>query len=98
MSLRDDWKKTGSDLGHAFAGLGKNIGRSAKDGVDYATDAVSDNKEANENKETVYNDGSWRKTGKDLGGAFKGLAHSLLESAETGLSKLDGDKEKKDQQ
>ena len=36
MSLRDDWKKTGKDLGHAFQGLGKSIIRSVKPGADKA--------------------------------------------------------------
>ncbi len=38
MSLRDEWKKTGKDLGHAFQGLGKSIVRSVKAGVDKADD------------------------------------------------------------
>ncbi len=38
MALRDDWKKTGSDLGHAFEGLGKNIVRSARKGLTKATE------------------------------------------------------------
>ena len=36
MSLRDEWKQTGKDLGHAFQGLGKSIVRSVKTGVDKA--------------------------------------------------------------
>ena len=36
MSLRDGWKKTGKDLGHAFQGLGKSIIRSVKTGADKA--------------------------------------------------------------
>ena len=35
-SMKDSWKDTGSDLGHAFKGLGKNIIRSGKTGVDKA--------------------------------------------------------------
>jgi len=89
MALKDDWKKTGKGLGQAFAGLGNNICRSMKDGVGYAADATDDEIHSAEKKETVFNDGSWRKTGKELGGAFKGLAHSILKSAEIGLSKLD---------
>lgn len=36
MSLRDEWKQTGKDLGPAFQGLGKSIVRSVKTGVDKA--------------------------------------------------------------
>ena len=53
MSLRDEWKKTGKDLGHAFQGLGKSIVRSVKTGVDKADDwASSDEAPASEATET----------------------------------------------
>lgn len=35
-SIKDDWKKTGSQLGHAFAGLGKMLIKTAKTGVEKA--------------------------------------------------------------
>ena len=34
MSLKDDWKKTGKDLGKSFAGLGKSIIKSVEAGAD----------------------------------------------------------------
>ena len=99
MSLRDEWKETGANFGHAFGGLGKNIGRSVKDGIGAADDAISDRD--TDRKKTVFNDGSWRGTGKALGGAFTGLAKSIVRSARTGLAKIDKndplDDETKDQ-
>ncbi len=89
MALRDEWKQTGKDLGGAFKGLGKNIGRSAHDVVEKADDAISDENDKVVDDSNVFNDGSWRKTGKDLGGAFKGLGKSIIRSAKTGLEKLD---------
>ena len=51
-SLKESWKETGSDLGNAFKGLGKNIVRSVKTGVDKATDwAEGDDKEKPERPE-----------------------------------------------
>ena len=36
MALRDEWKQTGKDLGHAFEGLGKTVVRTLRVGVDKA--------------------------------------------------------------
>ena len=33
MSLRDTWKNTGTELGHAFKDLGKTLIKTAKEGV-----------------------------------------------------------------
>lgn len=53
MSLRDEWKQTGKELGHAFQGLGKSIVRSVKTGVDKADEwANSDEAPASETTET----------------------------------------------
>ncbi len=38
MSLKDSWKQTGTDLGHAFKGLGKSIVKTVKTGADKAAD------------------------------------------------------------
>lgn len=35
-NVKQEWKKTGSDLGHAFAGLGKMLIRTAKVGIEKA--------------------------------------------------------------
>ena len=107
MALKDEWKETGKGLGQAFANLGKNIGRSAKTIVDNVTGNDKDEKkETGENTapeaaeaekdSTVFNDGSWRNTGKDLGNAFANLGKSILHSGKEGINKVsdavDGDK------
>ena len=54
MSLRDEWKQTGKDLGHAFQGLGKSIVRSVKTGVDKADEwANNDVAPASETTDTT---------------------------------------------
>ena len=35
-NVKQEWKKAGSDLGHAFAGLGKMLIRTAKVGMEKA--------------------------------------------------------------
>ena len=37
----------------------------------------------------MTNDGSWRETGKELGGAFVGLGRTLLHTAEAGVDKAE---------
>ena len=99
MALKEEWKDTGKGLGKAFKGLGKNIVRSVKTGVD-KIDETDEEKAQNEGKETVFNDGSWRETGKELGHAFKDLGQSILHSAKTGVDyvdeSFDDKKDKKD--
>lgn len=99
MALKDDWKDTGKGLGQAFSGLGKSIVRTVKDGVDAVDDwAESDKKEeaanaenagheAEEKESSVFNDGTWRKTGKNLGSAFADLGKTIVRSGKTGVDK-----------
>ena len=90
MALKDNWKQTGKELGGAFAGLGKNIVRTAKTGAtkvsDWASDPAAEPKTPDSN---VTNDGSWRTTGKDLGKAFTDLGKSIVHSAGAGIDKVE---------
>lgn len=90
MALKEDWKGTGKQLGGAFASLGKTLLRTAKVGVDKA-EAWADGQDPAQAvpKENVTNDGSWRETGKELGGAFAGLGKTLLHTAEAGAEKAE---------
>ena len=91
MALRDEWKETGKSLGTAFGDLGKNILRSAKTTVNKVDDWATGEKKTEEekaNESTVFNDGSWRNTGKELGGAFKNLGQSLISSGKAGVDKV----------
>ncbi len=57
MALKDDWKETGKDLGHAFKNLGKTIIRSASKGIDAAEKwAAEDDKEHTEEKKESNTD------------------------------------------
>ena len=92
MALKDQWKETGKNMGEAFSGLGKNIVRVVRDGVDKATDWADKDEEKlpeGEKESTVFNDGSWRETGKDFGEAFSGLGKSLVNSAKAGKDKAE---------
>lgn len=88
MALKDQWKETGKGMGEAFSGLGKNIIRTVADGVEKATDWAQP-KEEKGDENTVFNDGSWRETGKDFGEAFSGLGKSIISSAKAGKEKAE---------
>ncbi len=90
MAVKDEWKGTGKRLGGAFATLGKNLIRTAKVGVDKA-DAWVDGENPSDAVErvNVTNDGSWRETGRELGGAFASLGKTLLHTAEAGADKAE---------
>lgn len=50
-NVKKEWKKAGSDLGHAFAGLGKMLIRTAKVGMEKADEwANSDDSPKEEKK------------------------------------------------
>lgn len=86
MSLKDNWKNTGKELGSAFGGLGKTILKSAEQVVDDVDDSV-ENRPQNPNESTVFNDGSWRQVGKGLGSAFASLGKSTVKSIKVGVDK-----------
>ena len=67
---KEQWKNTGKELGGAFEGLAKSLIRSVRDGADKVVDwAEGDEQNAGgaQEERTVFNDGTWRETGKDLG-------------------------------
>ncbi len=90
MALKDEWKGAGKQLGGAFANLGKTLIKTAKVGVDKA-EAWADGEDPQKAVpgQNVTNDGSWRETGAELGGALAGLGKTLLHTAETGAEKAD---------
>ena len=90
MALNDEWKNTGKTLGGAFANLGKTLIKTAKVGVDKAEAwADGDDPARAVPEENVTNDGTWRETGKELGGAFAQLGKTLLNTAEVGVDKAE---------
>lgn len=81
---KQEWKESGTDLGHAFQTFGKTFVRSAKTTGDKITDWAEDKKPEEQPESTVYSDGSWKKTGKELGGAFAGMGKTLLHTVGIG--------------
>ncbi len=81
---KEEWKETGRELGDAAQGLAKTMIRSAFTGLDKAKewaeseDGAAVGAEAGSN---VFNDGSWRKTGKDIGKAMKSVGRTITGTA-----------------
>lgn len=93
---RDEWKETGEELGGAFKKLAKSLIRTGSAGVKKAEEWAEEDdnetwrtpeKEAEDS--TVFNDGTWRDTGKSLGKAFASLGSSIMGSVERGADKAE---------
>lgn len=101
---KEEWKKTGKALGGAFEGLAKSLVRSAKDGIDQVADWVDEEnaeegaEKAEAQESNVFNDGTWRETGKNLGHAMRDLGKSLLNTGAEVADKVDDWAENKDEQ
>lgn len=65
MSLRDTWKNTGTELGHAFKDLGKTLIKTAKEGVVKA-DNWANSEDAPENREGTAESGSEKESAKTI--------------------------------
>ena len=63
-----------------------------------AEEAVEEVKEAAEKDSNVFNDGSWRETGKGLGQAFAGLGKTLLDTGKTVVDKVTNKDEKPEEE
>ena len=75
MALKEDWKKTGKDVGTAFADLGKSLGKTAK------VVFTDDENKVEENGHTELGN-KWKKTGKDFGEAGKSFGKASLHTAQ----------------
>lgn len=100
---KQEWKSTGKELGGAFTGLAKSLIRSAKVGIDKAEEwAEEDVKkqpqqtQAQDQESNVFNDGTWRETGKELGKAFTSLGKTLVGTGEEVVEKAEEWAEKDD--
>lgn len=91
MYSKDKWKNTGKELGGAFTKFGKAFVRSTKHVVNKSTEWAEDDKdqkvekptdETSTKEETVFNDGTWRDTGKSLGKAFADLGKTIIDYEE----------------
>ena len=69
-----------------------------KEAAEEVKKEVEEAKEEAEKDSNVFNDGSWRETGKGLGQAFAGLGKYILESGKTVVDKITNkDEEKKEE-
>ncbi|MBO7730170.1 MAG: hypothetical protein J6S31_04855 [Lachnospiraceae bacterium] len=97
---KEEWKNTGKELGGAFTGLAKSLIRSAKTGIDkvedWAEEDTNKQPEPQVEESNVFNDGTWRETGKNLGKAFMGLGKTIVGTGEEALEKAEEWAEKDD--
>ena len=95
-----EWKKTGKELGGAFEGLAKSLIRSAKTGLDKAEEWAENNGEPVDGQQSqesnVFNDGTWRETGKGIGKAFESLGKTILNTGSETVEKAEEWAEKND--
>ena len=77
----------------------KKAEEAAEEVKEKVEEAAEEVKEEAEKDSNVFNDGSWRETGKGLGQAFAGLGKSILESGKTVVDKVTNkDDEKKEEE
>ena len=88
MALKDDWKKTGKNIGHAFKGFGKAVKTSVEVGV-------GDKERTDEEGNPRLKD-SWSEVGKDFGEAGKSIGKSASHTAKKACGK-DTEEEKKEE-
>ena len=93
---KEQRKNTGKELGGAFEGLAKSLIRSAKVGIDKAEEWAEKDENAPEQTQTsqvpesnVFNDGTWRETGKGLGKAFESLGKTIVSAGTEAADKAE---------
>lgn len=83
---KQEWKESGTELGHAFKTFGKTFLRSVDTTTEKLSEMADDAVNQDPNKDvvqpqpnsTVYSDGSWKKVGKELGAGFMGIGKTML--------------------
>ena len=73
-----DLKDASVDLGHAFKKFGKTFVRSAETTAKNIDDWANDRPKEEYQESTVYSDGSWKETGKEMGDAAKNFGKALI--------------------
>ena len=90
---KQEWKESGTELGHAFKDFGKTFVRSAQRTTDKVADFVDgDDNDANtveEPNSSVYSDGSWKRVGKELGHGAIGIGKTMLHTMDEVADKVD---------
>jgi len=91
MASKEEWKNTGKEMGDAFMDLAKSVIRSAKVGIEKAEEWAEPDEKAEPQPEgsNVFNDGTWRETGKSLGSALKSFSATLMSTIEEGAGRAE---------
>ena len=76
----------------------KKVEEAAEEVKKEAEEVVEEVKEEAEKDSNVFNDGSWRETGKGLGQAFAGLGKTLLDTGKTVVDKVTNKDEKPEEE
>ena len=87
MSLKEDWKETGSSIGNAIKDIGKATVKTVKVGVDKLDDWAEGRAKEDSivPEKNVTNDGTWTEAGKELSDAIAGLGKTVVKSAKEGF-------------
>ena len=88
---KQEWKESGTELGHAFKDFGKTFVKSAQTTTDKVVNkvdgATKDEKDLDVEEapqSTVYSDGSWKRVGKGIGQGFAGIGKTMLHTVGIG--------------
>ena len=76
----------------------KKVEEAAEEVKKEAEETVEEVKEEAEKDSNVFNDGSWRETGKGLGQAFAGLGKTILDTGKTVVDKVTNKDEKPEEE
>lgn len=74
MALKEDWKKAGKDIGHAFKSTGKSLGKT----LDVAFD---DDQPLEDEEGKPVLKSNWSETGKSFGEAGKSIGKATSHTA-----------------
>lgn len=85
MPTKEKWKETGKNTGHAFANLGKSLGKTMKV-------AFTDDPNVVEEDGHTELGNAWRETGKAFGEAGKSFGKAM----ESTFNKVVGEDDKED--
>lgn len=88
MSLKDEWKKTGKNVGSAFSNFGKAMGKTMKVAFTDDENKVDENGESELKK-------AWKDTGKGFGEAGKSFGHATGDTAKAVVDDIDEKNEKR---
>ena len=82
MSLKDEWKQTGKNIGSAFSNFGKAMGKTAKVAFTDDENKVDENGDSELKK-------AWKDTGKGFGEAGKSFGHAAGDTAKEAVEEMD---------